>query len=110
MLKKFFVVFMIIFVAASFVLPSFAANKERVTAKINRGGEKIISSPLEIPKAIMQTTKESNPVFGLLFGSIRGACNFVAKITSGVVDVVGCNVGDTKVEYVKPQMTAEPKK
>ena len=74
--------------------PVFAAKSERVTTKIDRGTKNLITAPVEIPRAIVEVTKESNVIFGVLFGPIKGVLNCFSKAASGTADIVGCNTGD----------------
>lgn len=56
--------------------------------KMLRGVANISTSFLEIPKNIINTTNESNIIYGLLGGSIKGAMHTIARTFCGIADIV----------------------
>ena len=88
----------------------FAATDPELTTKVNRGAKNVITAPVEIPRAICEVSKDSNIIFGVLFGPIKGILNCFSKATSGVVDVATCNAGDEE-PLIKAKMVPdiEPK-
>lgn len=87
--------------------PAMAKSSDKITEKVNRGGKNIFTAPLEIPKAVIQTTKDSNVIFGILFGPIKGICNMFSKITSGTADIVAAPTGCKDSPCIKPVMVEE---
>ena len=59
----------------------------KVGHKALNGVANIFTSFLEIPKSIINTTNESNIVYGVLGGSIKGAVNTFGRFINGVSDL-----------------------
>jgi putative exosortase-associated protein (TIGR04073 family) len=60
----------------------------------------------EIPKRIVDITKESNPIKGVLLGSFQGACRAFARTASGVSELVTFPIGRYDKPHVLPDMPA----
>jgi len=103
-MTKFLAVALSILLVLSMTGTAMAKASDKVTTKVNRGGKNILTAPLEIPKGVIQTTKESNVIFGVLFGPIRGLCNFFSKVTSGVTDIATSTTGSQDEPLLKPEM------
>lgn len=111
-MRGFYVIALIVILVLLMSCPLFAAKSERVTTKIDRGAKSLVSAPIEIPRAIVEISKESNVIFGILFGPIKGVLNCFSKATSGATDIVTCNMGDDLEDpTIKAKMVAdiEPK-
>lgn len=60
----------------------------------------------EIPKRIVNKTKESNPVSGLLIGAWQGTCKAFARTASGVSDLATFPMGRYDKPAILPDMPA----
>ena len=60
----------------------------------------------EIPKRIVDKTKESNPIKGLLLGTWQGTCKAFARTVSGVSELATFPVGRYDKPRVLPDMPA----
>lgn len=59
--------------------------------KAERGTMNVLFGWTELPKSIVDVTKEAkNPFWGILKGGYEGLVTAVARTTSGVVDIVTC--------------------
>ena len=112
-MKKFFTVFVVIIVALSFSLTAMAADapaskdasgKKTYPAgpvqKAERGFSNAVFGWTEIPKRIVDESKASNPVKGLILGTWQGTCKAFARTVSGVGDLATFPIGD----YDKPEI------
>lgn len=61
---------------------------EKVGYKALNGLANIVTSPLEIPKNIINTTNQSNVAYGFVGGLAKGILNTAGRIASGVADLV----------------------
>jgi putative exosortase-associated protein (TIGR04073 family) len=63
---------------------------EKVGDKVLHGTVNIITSPLELPRSIINNTNAegSNIFFGLVGGVIEGTINIVGRTTTGISDLV----------------------
>ena len=109
-MRRLSIVALIAILVIGLVAPGFAATDPELTTKVNRGAKNIVTAPVEIPRAIVEVSKDSNVIFGVLFGPIKGILNCFSKATSGVADVVTCNVGEEE-PLIKAKMIPdiEPK-
>ena len=86
-------------VSIIFGISSLAALAED---KVQRVGKNAILGWTEVPKAIVQVTKDSdNPFLGITVGLLKGIANAFARTTSGLVDVVTLTSDDS---IIKPSM------
>jgi len=71
---------------------SFADSNETYGAKIGKkagyGFANMVTSWLEIPKSIINTTNDVNLAWGLVGGTLKGALNMTGRTVSGLVDVI----------------------
>ncbi|MBU0570751.1 MAG: exosortase system-associated protein, TIGR04073 family [Candidatus Omnitrophica bacterium] len=56
--------------------------------KLGRGIGNMALGWTELPKGIINQTKETNLLQGLIFGTLKGACQTVARTVSGIADAV----------------------
>ena len=56
--------------------------------KLGRGITNTALGWTELPKGIINQTKETNLVQGLIFGTLKGVCQTLARTVSGVADIV----------------------
>lgn len=61
---------------------------ENAGDKLTRGLVNFSTGWIELPKQIHQTSKESNPFAGILFGSIKGLGYSAARMGTGAFDSV----------------------
>jgi len=87
----------------TFSVISFAAN-EKPYSKIERGSKNLAFGWTEIPKAVVSESKASNPVFGVIFGTLKGLCNAFSRTASGAVDIATAPMGKYEEPAVKPSM------
>ncbi len=59
-----------------------------VLNKASGGFGNIISAPLEIPKNIINTTNDSNILYGIFGGLLKGTVNTAGRLGVGLVDFV----------------------
>ena len=68
--------------------------------KLERGVIQLTTSIIDIPKAIYQESKATNPVVGIPIGFLKGLGNTFAHVLSGFFNIVTCPFPD-------PEMNAE---
>jgi putative exosortase-associated protein (TIGR04073 family) len=59
-----------------------------VLEKAGNGFANLTTSVLEIPKNIINTTNDSNIIFGVFGGMLKGTVNMVGRMGVGLVDLV----------------------
>ena len=75
--------------------------------KAERGFSNAAFGWTEIPKRIVDKTKETNnPIKGLLLGLYQGTCKAFARTTSGVADFATFPIGSYEKPAVMPDMPA----
>jgi len=80
-----------------------AALQHKPGMKAERGVKNILFGWTEIPKSIIQVTKDSrNPFWGLTGGTLKGIGKAFPRTVSGVADVVSFPMGDYDKMPVKP--------
>ena len=73
--------------------PSIIASEQeqsygsKVGDKALNGVTNIFTAFLEIPKNIIKTTNESNLVYGIVGGSLKGAVHTIGRLITGVSDL-----------------------
>ena len=73
--------------------------------KAERGAMNVLFGWTEIPKRVVDLTKETkNPIWGLLVGTMQGTGKAFARTASGVVDVATCGVKSDEKPFVQPDM------
>lgn len=71
--------------------------------KAERGVKNILFGWTDIPRSIIQVTRDSkNPIWGLTAGTLKGIGKAVPRTVSGVADVVSFPIGDYDKMPVKP--------
>lgn len=71
--------------------------------KAERGIKNILFGWTEIPKSIINVTRESkNPIWGLTGGALQGLGRAFPRTVSGVADVVSFPIADYEKTPIKP--------
>lgn len=79
----------ILALSASVVQAEEHGTYERgVLQKAGNGFANLTTAPLEIPKNIINTTNESNIIFGVFGGMLKGTVNMMGRMGVGLVDLV----------------------
>jgi len=73
-------------------------------SKLERGSKNAVTGWTEIPKSVLDTTKEKNIVYGLTLGLFEGLLNAFARTVSGVADVATAPMGQQSEPAVQPEM------
>ncbi len=106
-MKKFLVLFIIFLLVAATV--AFAAEKGQYPAgpiqKLERGVSNSLFGWTEIPKRIVDQTKASNPIKGLLLGTFHGTCRAFARTASGAMDIITFPISGYDKPIIEPDMT-----
>lgn len=113
-MKKLGLVLLIAVMAVSFSVAAFAADAPGKypagpIQKAERGFNNALFGWTEIPKRIVDKTKESNPVKGFVLGIFQGTCRAIARTASGAADIVTfpfSGKGDYGKPAVLPDMPA----
>ena len=74
--------------------------------KLERGLGNLGFGWTEIPKRIVDKTKETNPIKGLLLGAWQGGCRAFARTVSGAGDIATFPIGTYDDPAVIPDMPA----
>lgn len=61
---------------------------EKVSSKAINGLTNIATAFLEVPKNIINTTNDSNVVYGIIGGGAKGLIHMTGRLLTGVVDLV----------------------
>jgi len=94
---------------ASTVAP-LAANpakdaRHQIGNKVERGVGNVLFGWTEIPKRVVDMTKETrNPIWGLAAGVYQGTGKAFARTASGVCDVATCGVKSGEKPFIIPDM------
>ena len=71
--------------------------------KIERGMKNILFGWTEIPKSIIQVTRDSrNPIWGITGGTLKGIGKAFPRTVSGAADVISFPMADYNKMPVKP--------
>jgi len=96
--------------AALFVLsvPSAMANDygSQVADKFSRGLANTVTGWVELPKNIVNTSKESNVGMGITVGLVKGVLQTVGRTVVGAVELVTFFIPSP--EYVQPRYVWDP--
>jgi putative exosortase-associated protein (TIGR04073 family) len=80
-----------------------AALQHKPGMKAERGVKNILFGWTEIPKSVIQVTRDTkNPIWGLLGGTFKGVGKAFPRTVSGIADVVSFPIGDYDKMPVKP--------
>jgi len=74
--------------------------------KLERGVGNAAFGWTEIPKRIVDQTKASNPIKGIIYGSLQGVCKAFARTISGLADIVTFPLGSYDKPAIVPDMPA----
>ena len=127
-MKKFSIVLLMTIMVVAFSVTTFAATMPAQTQaqaqtrvqtssasskypagpiqKAERGFTNIAFGWTEIPKRVVDKTKESNPIKGLFLGLWQGTCKAFARTASGVGDLVTFPIGGYEKPAILPDMPA----
>ena len=88
-------------------VPSKKAHPAGPIQKVERGVMNAAFGWTEIPKRIVDKTKETkNPIKGLLLGAFQGSCKAFARTVSGIGDILTFPIGGYDKPGVLPDMPA----
>ena len=114
-MSKFLKVFFVAIIALSFTISAFAGDmptqqKGAYPAgpiqKAERGFVNAAFGWTEIPKKVVDITKQSNPIKGLLIGGWQGTCKAFARTASGLSELATFPIGRYDKPRVLPDMPA----
>lgn len=89
--------------AAAGATASKDALQHKPGMKAERGIKNILFGWTDIPRSIIQVTKDSkNPFWGLTAGTLKGVGKALPRTISGIADVVSFPIGDYDKIPVKP--------
>jgi len=74
--------------------------------KLGRGMGNVAFGWTEIPKRIVDVSKASNPIKGLIYGTLQGTCKAFARTLSGAADIVTFPIGSYDTPAILPDMPA----
>jgi putative exosortase-associated protein (TIGR04073 family) len=121
-MKKFLIVFFAVILALSFSItalaadmPAKASTQTQASAqpstyppgpiqKAERGFNNAVFGWTEIPKRIVDKSKETNPIQGLILGLWQGTCKAFARTVSGAAELVTFPIGRYDKPAVLPDM------
>ncbi len=119
-MKKFLTGLFIAILMISFAVTGYAADMPSRTTvsrgapvstypagpiqKAERGFNNAVFGWTEIPKRIVDKTKESNPIKGVLLGLWQGSCKAFARTVSGVSELATFPIGRYDKPAVLPDM------
>lgn len=118
-MKKLLAIFLTVIFISSVTISALAADipaPEKKSAtydptagpnqKLERGFKNAVFGWTEIPKRIVDKTKASNPIKGVLVGIFHGTCKAFARTISGVSEVLTFPVGKYDKPAILPDMPA----
>ena len=98
---------LIVLMIMSFCSFAYGAEKQTSYSKAERGTRNLVLGWTEIPKSILNTTKEKNLIAGLTIGTLEGIVNAFARTVSGTVDITTMPMGSYDKPAVKPEIIEE---
>lgn len=101
MIKFFLIVLLVLF----FPTVSCFSDSEGISEKTRNGFSDLMFGWTELPKRIVQKTKETNPLQGLLLGTWEGTAKALARTTNGVADMVTFPIGKYERPAVFPDIS-----
>lgn len=104
---KMVLVLFVISVIIAMAVPSYAAN---AGGKLRRGLANFATGWVEIPTAMDKSIKESNPVFGVLVGAVKGTVKGLVRTAAGVYDTVTFPIPPYDKSWVEPEFIGQPTK
>lgn len=66
--------------------------QRNVMEKAGNGIANLMTGWLEMPKNVINTTNNSNILFGVLGGMVKGTVNMMGRMGVGLVDLVTCPI------------------
>ena len=85
-----------------------ASYRLSVGEKAARGTKNVLFGWTELPKRVVDITKETNnPIWGLVAGVFQGTLKAVARTFSGVVDVVTAPIAPNEAPLMQPDINVE---
>ncbi|MDP8257985.1 MAG: exosortase system-associated protein, TIGR04073 family [Candidatus Aadella gelida] len=112
-MKKFITVLFVITLVLSFSGSVFAEDMPEGKAypagpiqKAERGFMNAVFGWTEIPKRIVDKTRETNPIKGVFLGLFQGTCKAFARTVSGAAELVTFPIGGYDKPAVLPDMPA----
>ncbi len=118
-MRKFLIMFFAATMIISLAVVSFAADMPTRSSgakpgaypsgpiqKAERGFSNALFGWTEIPKSIVDRTKESNPIKGLILGTLQGVCKAFARTVSGIADVATFPIAGYDKPAIIPDMPA----
>lgn len=113
-MKKSSIICLIVLLVICYAVASYGEEKslqdqrKLIGQKAERGIGNALFGWTEIPKRVVDITKESrNPFWGLVAGVYQGTCKAFARTSSGVVDVATCGIKSDEKPFVQPDMKVE---
>lgn len=104
---KMVLVLFVISLILGMAVPSYAANAGE---KLRRGLANFATGWVEIPIAMDKAIKESNPVFGVLIGTVKGTVKGITRTAAGVYDVVTFPIPPYGKTWINPEFIGQPTK
>jgi len=81
---------------------------QQIGDKAARGLNNVLFGWTELPKRVVDITKETNnPVWGLFAGSLQGLLKAMARTASGVSDVLTAPIDPDKAPFITPEINVE---
>ena len=82
--------------------------RQQVGDKAARGVNNVLFGWTELPKRVVDITKESNnPIWGLFAGTFQGILKAMARTASGVGDILTAPIAPDKPAFVNPDINVE---
>lgn len=70
-----------------------------VLDKAGNGFANIITAPLEIPKNMINTANQSNAIYGIFGGIIKGTVHMAGRMGVGVADLITAPIPTKSIVY-----------
>jgi len=102
---KMMLVLFVISLVIGMAVPTYAEN---AGGKLRRGLANFATGWVEIPMAMDKAIKESNPVFGIIVGGIKGTVKGIARTAAGVYDVVTFPIPPYGKTWISPEFIGQP--
>ena len=116
-MRKFFaIVLMFLFIATPIAIvhaddtttsEDVASYRLQVGDKAARGAKNVLFGWTELPKRVVDLSKETNPVWGVIAGTFQGTLRAFARTASGAVDVVTAPIDADKDPLMQADISAE---
>ena len=81
---------------------------QQIGDKAARGLNNVLLGWTELPKRVVDITKETNnPIWGLFAGTFQGLLKAMARTASGVSDVLTAPIDPDKAPFITPEINVE---